>query len=533
MNRPRDSKLPASATDARNQGKAPVREPPLTQVAGFVDLFVWLLVLKTFFLPLFIIPTGSMAPTLMGAHGNHVCPNCGYEYPFNVGVEDPTAFMATGPGSYRLPDHIRCPNCRYIETPETSVRKLVATAGDRIVVHGWPYVLGGALGPQRWQVVVFKNPNDPNVNYIKRLIGRPNEKIEIIDGDVYVNDEIATKPPYVQRELWFHYYDHDFRPREAGDGGTYLPHFVAVDGADGWSDLGARAIEFRGAGDKAGEQRRGAIEFETSAADGDTGRAGRVEDVYGYNEPENRRYPPNMVPDVRLATTAEFHAGDGYVELNLLRFNDEFIARLYADGRVTLDHDTLREPSPQRWGEKKLATPDGPVRFSLGYADAQVRVLVDGEIAIETTRDQYTVSIDQARTLARFRRQPPRLRFGAENVDVTLSHLRIDRDVFYTAGPAELGRGTGTAGNPITLGPEAYFVLGDNSPASHDSRFWQASTLGPHLRDAYARGDYQVGTVPADQLIGQAFFVYWPGFLPLTQRGMNVLPDVGRVRWVY
>ena len=29
-------------------------------------------------------------------------------------------------------------------------------------------------------------------------------------------------------------------------------------------------------------------------------------------------------------------------------------------------------------------------------------------------------------------------------------------------------------------------------------------------------------------MIGRAFFVYWPGFLPLTAQGPNLLPDLGR-----
>ena len=93
-------------------------------------------------------------------------------------------------------------------------------------------------------------------------------------------------------------------------------------------------------------------------------------------------------------------------------------------------------------------------------------------------------------------------------------------------------------GNPIQLGKDEYFVLGDNSPSSLDSRFWQ--TQGPHLEGA----GFQLGTVPASQMIGRAFFVYWPGFLPLWKgepifqvgprsSGWNLLPNFGKIRWIY
>ncbi|MDX2083092.1 MAG: signal peptidase I [Rickettsiales bacterium] len=42
--------------------------------------------------------------------------------------------------------------------------------------------------PQRGDVIVFRLPSDPTINYVKRLIGFPGDKIQMRDGVLYIND---------------------------------------------------------------------------------------------------------------------------------------------------------------------------------------------------------------------------------------------------------------------------------------------------------------------------------------------------------
>jgi signal peptidase I len=69
--------------------------------------------------------------------------------------------------------------------------------GDHLLVNKFVYGLhSGILSellpykePKRGDVIVFKYPNDPNVAYVKRLIGLPGEKLEMIGRTIYINDQ--------------------------------------------------------------------------------------------------------------------------------------------------------------------------------------------------------------------------------------------------------------------------------------------------------------------------------------------------------
>lgn len=69
--------------------------------------------------------------------------------------------------------------------------------------------------PARGDVVVFKNPKDTRVYFIKRIIGLPGDKIEIKNGDVYVDDKKIE-------ESYIEYRDTKDFPAVEVDNGQYF-----------------------------------------------------------------------------------------------------------------------------------------------------------------------------------------------------------------------------------------------------------------------------------------------------------------------
>ena len=76
--------------------------------------------------------------------------------------------------------------------PSESMEKTIMT-GDRVFGNRLAYM---TKDPERFDIVIFKYPDDESQLFIKRIIGLPGDKVEIIDGKVYINDKELKSDVY-------------------------------------------------------------------------------------------------------------------------------------------------------------------------------------------------------------------------------------------------------------------------------------------------------------------------------------------------
>ena len=92
--RPVKATAPASAAASPESN---IKETIESILVAFILAFIF----RAFVVEAFVIPTGSMAPTLMGAHMRFRCPDCGY--PFDVNFNN----GSSGSDDVQIPDYAR------------------------------------------------------------------------------------------------------------------------------------------------------------------------------------------------------------------------------------------------------------------------------------------------------------------------------------------------------------------------------------------------------------------------------------------
>ena len=81
------------------------------------------------------------------------------------------------------------------QIPSGSMENTIMT-GDRVVGNRLSYL---TKDPERYDIIIFKYPDDESQLFIKRIIGLPGETVEIRDGHIYIDgsseplEDVETK----------------------------------------------------------------------------------------------------------------------------------------------------------------------------------------------------------------------------------------------------------------------------------------------------------------------------------------------------
>jgi len=534
-------------------------------------------VFRAFVVEAFIIPTGSMAPTLLGAHSTLDCPSCGYEF-------DAVTQRSQKAGQV-VPQDITasCPMCRFPIAVDPSSR---VRTGDRILVDKFTYCF---VEPSRWDVIVFKNPEaensdhtpGPQTNFIKRLVGLPGEQLHLLDGNVFVaedgdgefgitrkTDAVAnTHWERIQRSIWQPIYHSQYVPvedaRSAVDGGDTLrtapengwsvPWQVLSESTPGSWRLGSARTPRRSYAFAGGQ---GVIGFAFDAPDSDASYANAYA-VYPYNRYRGDRGDllyrvREPIEDIRLALTLVPEGEDVLISLSTTTRLDRpsagtehVTATVDSNGWIVLtatdEHGETRE-LPGRTQGPPLRQ-GRPTQIELWVVDHEVSVWIDGERIAN-----YPYDLTWQQVLSRPAPDAlPDVRIAINSQEpVELYRVELDRDIYYSvsgdSGSALGGiqrrhNGNLDVGVPVSLAndepgkDDQFFVMGDNTPESQDARYWRS--VDPWIQQRHLGGEFKIGAVPRSLLVGRAVFVYYPSPHAPFQGGDAIIPNFGRMRFIH
>ena len=474
------------------------RSPTRDFFEGIISAVILVLIIRHFAFEVFKIPTGSMAPTLLGQHRDINCPNCGLHYALDTARPGETVDAV-------------CPNCFFrIEAWRAEKlacscfpswpRVLFSAGGNRVIVNkflcGFDHSDRGFKPPKRWDIVVFRFPyatvrclnpvcrkltiNVPDTgevircpqcgsrvvwidqpNYIKRLIGLPGEDLIIWHGDIYADGVLQRKPFDVQEAVWQLVYDSKYRPREPQPGAEV--RWVAEAGA--FSDGEKGLVLSPPAGGPA------VVRYAPPITD--------FSAYIGDNHEPQRLH--GFVPGVRGGVRDLKPVGD-------LRWE----ARVQVDGPGTL---RLKLREDDRWWSAAVQFGDRAEKTAIELNGSPVasaaltfKTGVEHDILFWNADGHVELRVDGAPILAHDEARPlvevdAEAQANGAAIEVAgaaarFSRVRLHRDLYYT----KPGR--------YTVARDGCFALGDNTRNSADSRNW--------------------GSFPTTNLLGDAVVVWWP-----------------------
>ena len=559
--------------------------PVRTVSEAVVCLALAVILFRAFEVEGYVISTGSMAPGLYGYHKRVVCPNCTHAFARGVAFDDdgePIRADESDDAHAARAEVARCPNCGQ---GGISLAGVPDNQGDQLLVLKHVFEL---RDPRRWEVVVFRHPDDARQAYVKRVVGLPGEAVRVWGGDVYADGVLARKSPAARRAVRLLVHDADEPPTG--------PHALPRWSGEAWGMHDAAAV-----GDAAG---RTFLLAEPPAADGrfawltyrhrlTSGGTHRTA-VTLDRVPRALRYRTPRLPraygwdaDTRTLSAAGVLPDGDAAELLAMGRDPAWrwaVERLAANSRLAPVDDS------GGYNRGRGGEPPEPVRDFLVACTADLSADPAASLAAEVTdgRTRFRLTADRGRGLLELAELLD-LAPGGGTGSAPLVRRSVPLPAAFAAGPVELELSLFDRSAAVTVGgrsPFAAYEVDDGSLADHtaapESPFPPAdpvrvggaggavrvSNLKLYRDVHYTRGrarhgvteDYRLdagelfvlgdnspvsldsrgwadGAVPTRLLVGKPFVVHLPsrpGRLNFAGRETTVrVPDPSRIRYIH
>lgn len=554
-------------SNSRDEPVLPGTDPPTgidrrgairSLTESLLCLFIAVLLFRTFAAEGYMISTGSMAPCLLGFHKRVECPTCHQTFAFGIAYDTDAPDEAES--LERSRSRAVCPNCGQTGIDVTGVPR---NHGDQLLVNKQAYLY---RSPQRWEIIVFRNPAKATEAYVKRVVGLPGEYVQLNDGDVFINNRRVQKDYLQQCAMRILVHDHDHQPQNDP---RYQPHWQPDGSSAGWKadasgfvlhagnerrpdhepfrwvgyhhwirsgglhdthvpleqwpseiedvnivppvglryDPDARTLSCTGAFAASSLKKVLKLSSDPNFQAAmkqlyEESHVTPLTDEYGYNPVDDGQLP-NPVRDVMVSCRVKLGSGSGEFAIQMSDGARNYSCVLDASQRDV--HLLVGESNaPVATGSWPAALDQETPTIEMSLIDQQILVAIDGKLILPAWPIETPPGKEAPRSA---------VRFGGRGLDVRVDQLKLYRDVYYTTPRSRNG-----VNRPFELEQDQYFVLGDNSPVSHDSRRWDDAAVHRSL------------------LLGKPFLVHLPsrpGWLRIGNYEMHLrLPDTERIRFL-
>ena len=501
---------------------------------SLIVAFVFAMVFRGFVVEGFVIPTGSMAPTLFGTHLMKHSDQTGQD--FAVGFDNARAFS---------PDRFSDPLLgRRQALSMREAKTLNPRSGDRVLVLKPCIHFLNQSDLMLLYLKILQDTQGPSANYIKRLIGLPGETIWIADGDVFAQKdggefEIQRKPLHIQKALW--------RPVSNSDAVPINTLALARPWkGPPWKFAPQIAWEFKNR------------TWTCSTSDQSTLTWNSKDLLIDDWLPYNMLMPavkPSPATDIRVSATITPDSEDITIQFSLdtagLRFS--WILQGKQGALLILDLKTGQGVFDLKFDHEGFQS-SKPTRMECWHVDQAMYLFINDELIASLPYEidpeqrirmaKGATSNADVQTVMHDDSEEPRLKWTFMGSPFTITKVNVDHDLYYrdaripsraTKNPTKTGNellvrsGTPAFGTHpdklAVLGADQFLMAGDNSAYSLDGRLW-----GNPDEFVAAQIDDTPFVVHRDLLIGKAWSVYWPA--PLSAGPVKLIPDFGRIRFI-